>query len=102
LNLTSTNLENPAGPPPLREEPLPPLWLQRSFVVIYVLFCMIVGMALVALPWTSNWFETGWISRWPAVQDILQHGFVRGAISGLGLIDLWLGVLEAVNYHDRR
>jgi uncharacterized membrane protein YccF (DUF307 family) len=86
----------------VHDEPLPPLWLQRSFVVVYVLFCMVLGMTLITLPWTSNWFETGWISQFPQVQDILQHGFIRGAISGLGLVDVWLGVMEAVNYHDRR
>jgi hypothetical protein len=26
---------------------------------------------------------------------------VRGAISGIGLVDIWLGVLEAIHYHDR-
>jgi hypothetical protein len=42
------------------------------------------------------------ITRWPAAQQFLQTGFVRGCISGLGFIDIWLGVLEAINYHDRR
>jgi hypothetical protein len=31
----------------------------------------------------------------------MQLGFVRGAVSGLGLLDIWLGVLEAVRYRDR-
>ena len=86
----------------MREEPSPPVWLPRSFVVVYVLIWRVLGMAGLSLPWTSNWFETGWISRWPLAQELLQQGFVRGAISGLGLIDVWLGVMEAVNYHDRR
>ncbi len=109
MNSTSTNLENtapvpPSAPPPANahEEDLPPVWLQRTFTFVYVLFCMTLGMALVTLPWTSTWFEEGVIARWPAAQEILQTGFVRGCISGLGFIDIWLGVLEAINYHDRR
>ena len=86
----------------VQEEPLPPVWLQRVFAVVYVLFCMVLGMILITMPWKGDWFDSGLISNWPGVQAILQHGFVRGAISGLGLIDLWLGVSEAVNYHDRR
>ena len=86
----------------MQEERLPPVWLQRLFAVVYVLFCMLVGMILITMPWKGGWFDSGLIARWPGVQAALQHGFVRGAISGLGLIDIWMGVMEAVNYHDRR
>lgn len=102
MNLTSTNLESPPGSPPLQEEHLPPVWLQRLFALVYVLFCMVLGMILITMPWKGDWFDTGLISRWPTLQAFLQHGFVRGAVSGLGIVDIWLGVMEAVNYHDRR
>lgn len=78
------------------------MWLQRILVSIYVLFCMTLGMALVTLPWLGNWFDDGLVAHWPALQHFLQLGFVRGAISGLGLIDIWLGVLEAVHYRGHR
>ncbi len=78
------------------------MWLQRLFAFVYVLFCMTLGTALVVLPWTHGWFEDGFIARWPTVQFLLHQGFVRGAVSGLGLIDIWLGILEAVHYRDRR
>ncbi len=99
---TSANLENPPGQHPGEQEALPPIWLQRSSVVVYVLFCMTLGMSLLTLPWRGNWFDTGVVTQWPALQHLIQHGFVRGAVSGLGLIDIWLGVSEAVTYHDRR
>jgi hypothetical protein len=98
---TSTNFENSSGPPPAEQEALPPVWLQRAMVFVYVLFCLVLGMYLVLLPW-YRWFDDGVVQQWPAVQRFLQHGFVRGAVSGLGLIDIWLGVSEAVHYHDRR
>lgn len=78
------------------------MWLQRLFALVYVLFCMVVGLILLTLPWRSDWFDTGWILHHAIAQAVLQHAFVRGAISGLGLIDIFLGVLEAVSYHDRR
>ena len=71
-------------------------------MVVYVLFCMTLGLTLIALPWAPNWFDRGLIARWPWLQQIMQNGFLRGAISGLGVVDIWLGVLEAVHYHDRR
>jgi len=102
LKLTSSNLAPPASPPPPGEYTEPPVWLQRILVSIYVLFCMTLGMALVTLPWLGNWFEDGLVARWPALQHLLQNGFVRGAISGLGFVDIWLGVMEAVTYRDHR
>lgn len=86
----------------MQEPPAPPVWLQRLFALVYVLFCMVLGMILLTIPWRSDWFDTGWILHYPMAQALLQHGFVRGALSGLGLIDIFLGVMEAVNYHDRR
>jgi hypothetical protein len=100
--LTSTNLENPPpSPDPVTDNSAEmPVWLQRVFVVVYVLFCIELGLVLIALPWTRFWFTYDWIS--PNLQHFLQHGFVRGAVSGLGLLDIWLGIVEAVRYRDRR
>ncbi len=91
----------PAGPQPVEEYADAPVWLQRIFVSTYVLFCVVLGLWLVVLPWTSSWFPAGFVSRWPALQELLQSGFVRGAVSGLGLVDIWCGVLEVIHYHDQ-
>jgi hypothetical protein len=105
LKSTSTNLENPTPAQPAGSAPENtaemPVWLQRVFVVVYVLFCVELGLVLIVLPWTRFWFSDGWTAQWPAFQRLMQLGFVRGAVSGLGLLDIWLGVLEAVRYRDR-
>ena len=92
----------PSGSQPVEEYADAPVWLQRLFVFTYVMFCMILGLWLLVLPWTENWFPGGLVSSWPALQRTLQHGFVRGAVSGMGLLDIWCGVLEVIQYHDRR
>jgi len=78
-----------------------PIWLQRTLLVIYVLFCIELGLMLVIIPWTRLWADNSLLLRWPALQAWLMHGFVRGAVSGLGFIDMWLGILEAARYRDR-
>ena len=107
MKLTSTNLEDsPPGPTPQPVEEKSaelPVWLQRVFVIVYVLFCIELGLVLVVLPWmTGYWFGGGWLSRWPELRNLLQSGFLRGAVSGLGLLDIWLGIMEAIRYRDRR
>lgn len=79
-----------------------PVWLQRFFLIVYVVFCIELGIVLVALPWSVLWNNNNLLLHWPAVRHFLQLGFVRGAISGLGFLDLWLGIYEAVHYKDRR
>ena len=85
-----------------------PIWMQRLFVVIYIVFCIEMGVVLLVLglsSWltlNSWWFNNHLLASWPAARHVWQHAFVRGAVCGLGLVDLWIGIAEAVRYHDRR
>lgn len=79
-----------------------PVWLQRLFLVVYVAFCMELGIALIVLPWTEWWFTNSLLLHWRSLNHFCQGGFVRGAVSGLGFLDLWLGISEAAHYRDRR
>lgn len=85
-----------------------PVWMQRFLVIVYVVFCLEVGAVLVLLAlssWfnlSSWWFNNSLLANWPTVRHIWQHAFVRGAVCGLGLVDLWIGFSEAVHYRDRR
>jgi hypothetical protein len=98
--------DNPVNPPvppsPAEKSAELPVWLQRTFLVVYVLFCIELGLLLVVVPWTRIWTNNGLLVGSPALRHFLEQGFVRGAVSGLGLVDIWLGVLEAVRYRDRR
>jgi hypothetical protein len=58
-------------------------------------------LVLIVLPWTRFWFSYEWLAQWPNLQRFLQQGFIRGAVSGLGLLDIWLGIVEAVRYRDQ-
>lgn len=80
-----------------------PVWLQRLSLFVLVLFCVYLGVLVMILPWwTRVWDENLWIQSHPALASVLQNGAVRGVISGLGLLDIWIGVSEAVHYRDHR
>jgi hypothetical protein len=76
------------------------LWLQRLWLVVFVLFCLEVGISLVVLPWLRFWTENALIAGYPQVQGFLKLNFVRGLVSGLGLVDIGMGVMEAIRYHE--
>ena len=91
-------------PSPTRVTPrLAPVWLQRVSLVVLVLFCVYLGVLVMVLPWWPRiWDQNAWIQARPAIAAILHNGAVRGIISGLGLLDIWIGISEAVHYRDVR
>ncbi len=76
------------------------VWLRRFWLVVFVLFCLEVGIILTVVPWTRVWAENSLLLGHPRLHDWLQQNFVRGLISGLGLVDIWMGIAEAVRYRE--
>jgi hypothetical protein len=80
----------------------PPVWAQRLLLVIEVAIAVWAGMLVMALPWTRLWTENPLLAAWPTLKFILNQSFVRGMISGVGLVDVWMGISDAVHYRDLR
>lgn len=78
------------GPPPL---PTRYLWYHKVAGIIYAIFCFQVGVFLVVLPWSKYWdfnyFST--LSNW---KELWNSDYLRGAVSGLGIINLYLSLQE--------
>lgn len=85
----------PANPPA-------PVWLQRMSIVILVVFCFYVGLLLFLLPWTRYWQENHYLLTVPSLGSLLYSGITRGIVSGLGLLDIWIGISEIVHYREHR
>ena len=57
-------------------------------------------MLLIVLPWTLAWTQNSLILHYPNLRDFLGLNFVRGLASGLGIVDIWVGIWEAVHYRE--
>jgi hypothetical protein len=79
-----------------------PLWAQRLQLIIFVVFCIQLGLLLAVLPWKPVWTDNSLVAGMPGLRAVLQHNFVRGLVTGLGLVDIWLGVMEAVRYREKK
>jgi hypothetical protein len=103
---TESQVETGAGSTQSSDEEMvsgAPVWLQRLSLFVLVLFCVYLGVLVTILPWWSRiWDHNGLILSHPAVAAVLQMGAVRGFISGLGLLDIWIGISEAIHYRDHR
>ncbi len=103
LNTVSRNFTVIQGQAdPRAAHPLP-LWLRRVMLFIFVAFAVEIGMFLVVVPWYDSgrlWSENSLLLRFPTLRALLAQDFVRGLVSGIGLIDIWVGIWEAVHYKE--
>ncbi len=86
--------------PPPRRHTKWELWKRRITLIVFVLFCLEIGILLTVLPWTRVWTENSLLSGFSPIREFLMLGFVRGVVSGLGLLDIWMAIAEAVRYRE--
>ena len=69
----------------------------RHFIsrLLFTLFCLEVGLVLFLLPWTHLWDNNYLFNVTPKLKNLWLSAYLRGAVSGVGLINLWIGLDEA-------
>lgn len=66
----------------------------RVLAILYIIFCFEMGVFIIALPWIALWSQNYFVAHYPMVSVIAMNYFFRGAISGIGLADVWLAFYE--------
>lgn len=61
-----------------------------------VAFFIEVGLLLIVLPWSKFWERNYFIEAVPALEAVLTNYYARGAISGLGIVNLFAGFSEMI------
>lgn len=60
-----------------------------------VVSSLLVGVVLVVAPWTVLWEANYLLQPSPLLRSVLLSTFARGAVTGLGLVNVVLAVDEA-------
>jgi hypothetical protein len=68
--------------------------MSRALNILYIVFCFEMGVFLFVLPWVSLWSKNYFVGHYPMIAGIAANYFLRGAISGIGLADVWLAFYE--------
>jgi hypothetical protein len=89
----------PGGHPPL--PPRAPYWLQFLELSVRVVVRVYLGLFIVALPWTHFWTDNRLLLIFPHLAYIALTGAARGIVSGLGLLNIWIGIDDAIHYNER-
>ena len=53
-----------------------------------------VGLLLLVLPWSAFWERNYFAAVSPLIRLLVSNNFVRGAVSGLGVVNLVMGFAE--------
>jgi len=74
--------------------------LARLFLVSLIAFYLEIGVFLLVLPWTSIWEFNYFRFRYPELTAWMLNFYLRGAVSGLGLVDLGLAAWSAAHFRE--
>lgn len=64
----------------------------RIFRVVMFLFWLELGMVLILVPWSDYWDVNYFLFQYPSFAFFLKNAYLRGAVSGLGIMDVLLAV----------
>jgi uncharacterized SAM-binding protein YcdF (DUF218 family) len=76
------------------------LWLRRIGVLLFVFLCATLGVMLMILPWRPEWSDNPLLFPYPTLRTVVASGFVRGVATGLGVLNVWIGFWEAIQYQE--
>ncbi len=69
-------------------------WHRRVLGFCLAIFAFELGLFLVIFPWLANW-DLSWVAvHSPRFSDLWMSRYFRGALSGLGLLNIYIAVAE--------
>jgi hypothetical protein len=77
-----------------------PRWLQRLDLFVRVIVRLYLGLIILVLPWLHMWDENRLLVIIPQLAPLALNGIARGLVSGLGLLNIWIAVHDAIHYKE--
>lgn len=69
-------------------------WHRRVLGFTLAIFAFELGLFLVIFPWLDNW-DLSWVAvHSRRLSDLWMSRYFRGALSGLGLLNIYIAVVE--------
>ena len=68
-------------------------WQSRLLGICFAIFTFEVGLFLVVFPWTDTW-NLNYLQELIHIQGLWPNSYFRGALTGLGLVNVYLACLE--------
>jgi hypothetical protein len=84
----------------IEAQPVPPpaagcFWRDAAVSALFILLCLELGAILCVYPWMALWSRNWFLQVRPEWQSFLLSDHFRGALTGLGLLNLFIAIAEA-------
>jgi hypothetical protein len=70
--------------------------------LLFLAYFVEVGLVLLVVPWSPFWDRNYFLDLWPVLGAVTRSNLVRGAVSGLGIINLWAAMAELATLFGMR
>lgn len=87
-----------ATEPPPAAQPRAYGWQRKFTSILLIIFTFEIGCFLVAFPWVGVGWENNFFSSL-LHRSYWDNGYFRGAVSGLGVLNLYISLAEALRLH---
>ena len=64
--------------------------------LVLVVFFLEVGLVLTLAPWSAYWDRNYFAETMPVVHALITNNYLRGAVTGLGLVNIFAAVADLV------
>jgi hypothetical protein len=71
-------------------------WYHKTSAVLFVTICFEIGLFLLIFPWTDFWEGNYFAAMAPQWSRYWNNMYLRGAVSGLGVVNLYISVMEVL------
>ncbi|MEO8072565.1 MAG: hypothetical protein ABI891_15695 [Acidobacteriota bacterium] len=83
--------------------------ISKLIVIFFIILCLLVGIFLMILPWFSYGGMGDWGDNYflnfvvrqtglPFIRQAVASGWFRGAVTGLGILNLFLAFWEMAHF----
>jgi hypothetical protein len=72
--------------------------MERFCNALYIISSLYLGIALLMLPWISAWDSNYLLYVYPQIRPIVANSFFKGAVLGLGIVNILIGIQEIVRF----
>ena len=81
--------------------------IEKLTVIFFIILCLLLGVYLILAPWDTlfgNWAENYLLvfvadrAGFPVLQKTVASNWFRGAVTGLGVVNLLIAFWEAAHF----
>ncbi len=77
-------------------------WQRRLLGICFAIFAFEVGLFLVIFPWLDDTWDVNYFQTLiPALQNLWDDPYFRGAVTGLGFVNIYIACLEVIRLLKR-